>query len=342
MPTARRLPSGNYRCKVFSHTDSEGKNHYESFTAHTKQEAELMASQFKMQKKRRLRCDLTVLEAVDGYIKAKTNVLSPSTIRSYLQMRNTRFQEIGHIPIKRISNEQVQLWVSNLSTKISPKTVRNIYGLFSSSIGLYSPDTVFRITFPRRTLKRKIAPSDEVIGALYSIANHNMKKAIALAAFCSLRRGEISALKYSDIKVDTLEVNRDMVQGSNNQWVVKDFPKTNDSIRKVYLPKELIDLIGEGEPNDLVVPILPSTITTEFVRLRKIVGVDIRFHDLRHYFASIGAVLNIPQTYLEDFGGWSKGSSVMRGVYQKRIEDRERMYADRILSHASEVICSTK
>lgn len=50
MPKAKKLPSGNYRCRVFSHTDSEGKKIYKSFTAPTKRQAELLAVEWKIRR----------------------------------------------------------------------------------------------------------------------------------------------------------------------------------------------------------------------------------------------------------------------------------------------------
>ena len=47
MPTARKLPSGSYRCRVFSHyvmRDGKKRPVYESFTAPTKREAEANAA----------------------------------------------------------------------------------------------------------------------------------------------------------------------------------------------------------------------------------------------------------------------------------------------------------
>ena len=67
---AKKLPSGSWRAKVYDYTDSKGKEHYKSFTASTKSEAERMAAQYRTQKERYQNDDLTVAEAIDGFIKA--------------------------------------------------------------------------------------------------------------------------------------------------------------------------------------------------------------------------------------------------------------------------------
>ena len=76
MAKAKKLPSGSWRVQVFSYKDAAGKNHYESFTAPTKAEAEMIAAEFKASKDRKSKHDLTVEEAVNGYIQAKDGVLS--------------------------------------------------------------------------------------------------------------------------------------------------------------------------------------------------------------------------------------------------------------------------
>ena len=64
MSKATKLPSGSWRVRVYSHTDTTGKKHYESFTASTKAEAELLASQFANDRDMRRSNDITVKDAV--------------------------------------------------------------------------------------------------------------------------------------------------------------------------------------------------------------------------------------------------------------------------------------
>ena len=68
MATAKKLPSGSWRVQVYSHS-KDGKKIRESFTAPTKAEAEMKAAKFSVNRKRRAKHDLTVGEALDGYIR---------------------------------------------------------------------------------------------------------------------------------------------------------------------------------------------------------------------------------------------------------------------------------
>ncbi len=336
MATAKKQPSGQWKCRVYSHTDSAGKKHYRAFTASTKQEAEQMAAKFSGALDRAAHEDPTVKEALTGYVHSRAGVLSPSTVRGYNALMQY-YVDIEHRRLSRLKSIEVQTWISNLAGRLSPKTVSNIYGLFTASVALYDPDKSFSVKLPSKQKKRPVAASDDQIAALYMSASHNLKKAIALSAFASLRRGEICALKYRDIKDGYAHIHSDMVRGADG-WYLKPTPKTSDSDRFVRLPQSVLDLIGEGKQDDFVVPITPDTITECFGRLRDNLGIPIRFHDLRHYFASIAAVLNVPDTYTESFGGWRAGSNVMKQVYQNRIDNEANHYAAKMTDHFDTIL----
>ena len=60
MATAKKTPSGMWKCRVYSHTTPDGKKHYRAFMGGTKQEAEQKAARFSGTADRFARCDLTV------------------------------------------------------------------------------------------------------------------------------------------------------------------------------------------------------------------------------------------------------------------------------------------
>lgn len=56
MATAKKLPSGSWRCRVYDYTDENGKKHYKSFTSDNpkpagKREAEAAAAAYAVSKK---------------------------------------------------------------------------------------------------------------------------------------------------------------------------------------------------------------------------------------------------------------------------------------------------
>ena len=335
MAKAKKLPSGNWRVQVFSHKDASGKNHYESFTASTKAEAEMLAATFAGTKHRTSRTDMTVIEAIQGYINAKEAVLSPSTIREYKRAIKRDYDSIASLKIKRLTSEDMQLFISRLSATLAPKTVKNRYALLTASIGLYAPDMVFRVTFPQKQIKRPVSPSDEMVKALYENASDKLKPCLALA-MCGLRRGEICALKYEDIKDGVAHIHADMVQNANKEWVYKEIPKTDGSDRFIKLPPFVLDHFGSG--TGFIIQCTPNAITQSFGRLTKRLGYSVRLHDLRHYYASIGSVLGIPDIYMADMGGWRHDSKIMKEVYQNKITSMADYYSEKINNHLNKLV----
>ena len=77
MATAKKLPSGSWRCLIYT-GEENGKRKYKSFTASTKKEAEFMATQFVMnQKEHEEKNTLKFKDAMKHYNSPKENVLSP-------------------------------------------------------------------------------------------------------------------------------------------------------------------------------------------------------------------------------------------------------------------------
>lgn len=333
MATAKKLPSGSWRVRVYSYTDSNGKKHYESFTASTKQQAEQMANKFSRSQTRA--DDVTVEQCVASYISANAGILSPSTIYGY-QKDSKRFEPINHLKIRKLTSEDIQKFISGLSERgLSAKTIRNTYGLLSASLSFRGVDEHFKIHLPSVPKKRQYAPSEAQIRELYQRANPNIRKAIMLGCH-SLRRGEICGLKYKDLSGNVLYVHSDVVT-NGKKWIHKETPKTGSSNRYIYLSDDNLELLGSGKPDDYIVPIKPSTIGSGLYKLCKAIGIKMRFHDTRVYFSSIAANMGISDIYVSHLGGWSENSAVLKEHYQKPFETANEEYAHKLNEHLDDV-----
>ena len=65
-----------------------------------------------------------------------------------------------------------------------------------------------------------------------------------------------------------------------------------------------------------------------------------RFHDLRHYSASVQHALGIPDAYIMQRGGWSS-DTVLKSVYRHAMNDRQKEMNQKTNSHFEE-LCNTK
>ena len=87
MATAKKLPSGSYRCQIYDYTDDKGKKHYKSFTAKTKKEAEHMATAYKLDNVDTSKnLDIKLEDSMLNYCAMKSNILSPTTLVNYKRL----------------------------------------------------------------------------------------------------------------------------------------------------------------------------------------------------------------------------------------------------------------
>lgn len=316
-----QLPSGQFRVQVYDYTDDDGKKHYKSFTAASKKLAQLAAAEWKANKDKPAPVvnDLSINEAAKRYLEIKKGVLSPSTLRGYEGIiKNYLSGKFGAMRLPELDNTAIQIWVSDLATKVSPKTVRNAYGLLSVTLEMFAPDLRVKVTLPAKKKAELYCPSDDDVRKLLNhIKGTELEIAVLLAAFGPLRRGEICALTDNDVHGNTIDVSRSMVKGADHEWYVKQ-PKTYGSYRSVEFPDFVIDKIKNIKGP--LVKSNPDYITHRFGRVLKTIDIPhFRFHDLRHYSASIMHAIGVPDQYILQRGGWAS-DNVMKTVYRNVID----------------------
>lgn len=342
MATAKKLPSGSWRCLVFSHVETDPKTGkkkriYKSFTCDVsgprgKRIAEQMAAEWAAEKEapERLRDgSLTLSEAVNSYIDSKSHVLSESTIIGYRKIQRNYMGSIASIPLNRFDRQTVQRWVDSIAARASVKTVKNAYGLFSAVMRQYQ-DKRFSVKFPQKMQEPIFIPSDDDIKRLLANTDGDFQVALYLAAFAGLRRGEICALTREDVYDGYIAVNKSMGMTEGRGWKVKP-PKTESSNRKVNVPKFLTEIMEKKAGR--IVEMTPDQLTDRFCVLRDRLGMkDFRLHDLRHYYVSANHALGVPDQYIMAMGGWNTDRT-MKAVYRNTIAPERDKFAEMSVMH---------
>lgn len=332
MAKAKKLPSGNWRCRVSIGRGPDGKYKYKSFTASTKKEAEYMANLYLMEYVDDN--DPMFKRAADDYLYSRDAVISPSTLLNYEKIRRQHFEEWEDVRLSAITDKRAQEFINRLSRGHKSKTVRNIYTLFSSIISYSCPNKSLRVKLPQKEQPTYHVPTDDQLRQMLDLASRDLKIAIMLAAFGPMRRGEVFAVEYEDITGNVVHVHCDVVEGPDG-WVKKEIPKNTESDRYIDFPDEVIELIGDGYGRVLGFK-TPTAITRAFERLRKKVGLnDVRFHDLRHYGASLMHAIGVPDQYIMARGGW-KTDTVLKSVYRNTLQDKQNEFTLKTNGYFSE------
>lgn len=345
---AKKLPSGSWRARV-TYTDDEGHRVYKSFTCKDptnrgKKLVEAEASAWMLEMRKEKNSDLTFGQCLDKYIKGREGILSPRTIGDYKRTRRLYLQSIMDIPLCDLTQEHVQTAINMEASHLSPKTVANLHGLVSAVTATYRPSFKLNTVLPKKVPRELYIPSDGDVGRLITLAREKgLEVPILLAAFGPMRRGEICALTSDDVHGNTVHVYKNMViDEATRTWVVK-APKSFAGGRKIEYPSWVVDLFRQKKGR--IVEMTPDALTAAFIRLRKKSDLPyFRFHDLRHYSASIQHALGVPDKYIMDRGGWSTRATLDK-VYKHVLDNEKKRFSAVANDHFSEVCateCATK
>lgn len=151
-----------------------------------------------------------------------------------------------------------------------------------------------RRTAPPQPRQRQYVATTEQVWALYDNMPPQSRSAVLLGAFAGLRIAEAAGLKRQDIDLKNGVIRLTAQYGGEPL-------KTESSRNPIPIPAELVGLLEANlaelpgwthvVPGQLGRGISPSRIETHFRRARQqVAGLPtdkFRFHDLRHYYASV-------------------------------------------------------
>ena len=252
------------------------------------------------------------------YVKIKVRPSSHQTYRGYLD--NHIKPRIGHIPLTKLTALDLQRFYRQLLTEgrvsriesehqpkgLSAKTVRNIHQVIFSAMHLamrqklLASDPTEGCALPSLEHREmKTLPVEQLNSFLSEARKSGMFELYYIDLVTGLRRGELLGLKWTDInfQAHTLRVRR---QVSRIDGKVVEAPlKTKNSYRTISLSDDAISILKEqkkkhGKSSPYVFPsasggpISPDSVLHMLHRILKRAGLEeIRFHDLRHTFATL-------------------------------------------------------
>ena len=326
LPTPQKLPSGVYRCQVMV----DGKRVSVVDEDPALAQAKAVALRAGLIEEKKTGNSMTVGQAIDRYIESKDAVLSPSTVRGYRQLRENALQDIMTIKLDDLTQEIIQKSVNKMSREKSPKSVRNAHGLLSAAISEYKPNMTLRTTLPQKKKYDVSIPTIEEVNLIAQKSKGTrFELPFLLAVWLGLRTSEIRGITWDCIEGNTLHIKQAVVEGENGP-VVK-ATKTYSGDRKIPIPEYIKNLFEEQTKTDeYVIHYSRNALYNHLQRLCKKYNLPhYRFHDLRHYQASVMLALGIPDKYAMERMGHAT-TNMLKTVYQHTMKNKTEEVADAV------------
>ena len=269
---------------------------------------------------------------------------------------------IGSVKLKQLTSMQIQKMYNELRTggrvirsekqtdkSLSGSYVRHIHMVLHAALKQamkerlipYNPCDNCRI--PSKEKKEMTIIPPEKLGAyLREAETYGVLPIFFLELSSGLRRGELMALQWDDLNVEDriLSVSKQVTR-VNGELVVTE-PKTKNAVRKVALSQQAVDLLvmeHEQHPDN---PILfpsprtggywsPDAVSRINRKLLKNAGIEehVRFHDLRHTFATMAISSGVDvKTLSSMLGHYSAGFTL--DTYTHITNDMQRGAAEKI------------
>jgi integrase len=263
---------------------------------------------------------ITVAQFLDEWLSdVASQRVAPKSLERYRGLVENQIKpHLGTIPLQKLRPANVAGWIQTLIGlgKLSTRSIRHAHGVLRTALNhaaaievvernvasIIKPPTLERSEIT--TLKE-----DEIADTLEKMEGHSLYPIVALAIGTGARRGEIAALRWSDLDIDaaTVRIERSLEQTKDGLRIKP--PKTAAGRRTLSLPAFTVKAVREHRRQQLELrlalgagtlpadmPVFgdvegnwpsPYSITDRWrdaIKSRKIPKVT--FHALRHSHAS--------------------------------------------------------
>lgn len=289
--------------------------------------------------------------------------LQPSTINGYNGIIQKHIiPALGKVKLKNLKQTEVQRFYCMLleDKELSPKTVLYVHNVLKTALKsavdekLIEENVCLKVKPPKVPKYKSALLSKEQMNILLSyLKGKRYETEIYLAVMLGLRRGEVLGLMYSDVDFErhTISIQRqvsttkDDTKNNTEYYGIKKL-KSESSNRVLYISEDIEGIIRQkimynesqkrilgqdyhdsgliccGDDGSIM---SPQTLYHAFKRILKECELpDVRFHDLRHSYATLCIDLNVPIKVLSQSLGHSS-IAVTDSVYADSIRAKQEL-----------------
>lgn len=334
IPKARQLPSGMWFVRVRIDGEDIG------ITKSTEKEAvaEAMAVKAGLIENAKTPMSSKTLGAViDEWLASNSDRLSPSTVRGYVTCRNNGFPSLMRMKCGAITSRQIEQAINAECRRYKAKTVVNRWR-FVSQMLTWATGKTFSPGLPQIVRPDIDFLDRHDLDLFLSYISGRPDEILALLALSSLRRSEIAALSWDngDIDLDNrwIHVRGSVVPDQHHKMVHKETNKNTVSRRDVPMIDPLyFALMAVEDKTGAVVKLHPATMLTRINKACADAGVpQVGCHGLRHSFASLCHMLDIPAQVAMEIGGWADRATMDR-IYTHVSRREKNSYENAFTDH---------